>query len=65
MTRYWGKIVNPRICAIILRHRDDNGGIHSNDGILNRAFYLTAVALGGFAWEKAAGSGTRPCVTRN
>ena len=31
----------------------DNGGVHINSGIPNRAFYLTAVALGGFAWEKA------------
>ena len=32
---------------------NDNGGVHINSGIPNRAFYLTAVALGGFAWEKA------------
>ncbi|WP_207457785.1 M4 family metallopeptidase [Herbiconiux sp. SYSU D00978] len=32
---------------------DDNGGVHLNSGIPNRAFYLTAVALGGFAWERA------------
>jgi hypothetical protein len=31
----------------------DNGGVHINSGIPNRAFYLLAVALGGFAWEKA------------
>jgi Zn-dependent metalloprotease len=31
----------------------DNGGVHINSGIPNRAFYLTAVALGGHAWEKA------------
>jgi hypothetical protein len=33
--------------------QDGNAGIHLNDGISNRAFYLTAIALGGFAWEKA------------
>jgi Zn-dependent metalloprotease len=33
--------------------RDDHGGVHLNSGIPNRAFYLTAVALGGFAWERA------------
>ncbi len=31
----------------------DNGGVHINSGIPNRAFYLTAVDLGGYAWEKA------------
>ncbi len=31
----------------------DNGGVHINSGIPNRAFYLTAVELGGYAWEKA------------
>ncbi len=32
---------------------EDNGGVHINSGIVNHAFYLTAVELGGFAWEKA------------
>jgi Zn-dependent metalloprotease len=32
---------------------DDSGGVHINSGIPNRAFYLTARALGGAAWEKA------------
>jgi Zn-dependent metalloprotease len=31
----------------------DNGGVHINSGIPNRAFYLVAIALGGYAWEKA------------
>ncbi|MBD0367203.1 MAG: peptidase M4 family protein [Flavisolibacter sp.] len=31
----------------------DNGGVHINSGIPNKAFYLTAIALGGKAWEKA------------
>ncbi|WP_026313651.1 M4 family metallopeptidase [Actinomadura flavalba] len=31
----------------------DNGGVHINSGIPNRAFYLVATALGGNAWEKA------------
>ncbi|PWC03231.1 M4 family metallopeptidase [Agromyces badenianii] len=30
---------------------DDNGGVHLNSGIPNRAFALAAVELGGFAWE--------------
>lgn len=32
---------------------DDNGGVHVNSGIPNHAFYLTAIAIGGNAWEKA------------
>jgi Zn-dependent metalloprotease len=32
---------------------EDNGGVHINSGIPNRAFYLAARAFGGFAWEKA------------
>jgi Zn-dependent metalloprotease len=29
----------------------DNGGVHINSGIPNKAFQLTAVGIGGFAWE--------------
>ncbi|HEX5810358.1 MAG TPA: M4 family metallopeptidase [Anaerolineales bacterium] len=32
---------------------NDNGGVHINSGIPNRAFYMTAMELGGFAWERA------------
>jgi hypothetical protein len=31
----------------------DNGGVHINSGIPNKAFYLTSIALGAHAWEKA------------
>lgn len=31
----------------------DNGGVHINSGIPNRAFYITAMEIGGNAWEKA------------
>lgn len=31
----------------------DNGGVHINCGIPNHAFYITAMELGGYAWEKA------------
>lgn len=31
----------------------DNGGVHINSGIPNHAFYTTAMALGGKAWERA------------
>jgi Zn-dependent metalloprotease len=29
----------------------DNGGVHTNSGIPNHAFYLAAMALGGNAWD--------------
>jgi hypothetical protein len=32
---------------------NDNGGVHINSGIPNRAFFLAATAIGGHAWEKA------------
>lgn len=32
---------------------EDNGGVHINSGIPNRAFFLLATALGGHAWERA------------
>ena len=30
----------------------DSGGVHTNSGIPNHAFYLAAKSIGGFAWEK-------------
>jgi Zn-dependent metalloprotease len=33
--------------------QDDNGGVHTNSGIPNRAFYLAAIAIGGHSWEGA------------
>lgn len=33
--------------------REDNGGVHINSGIPNRAFYLAATRLGGASWERA------------
>ncbi|MBD3883864.1 M4 family metallopeptidase [Phormidium tenue FACHB-886] len=32
---------------------EDNGGVHINSGIPNHAFYLAAIEIGGFAWERA------------
>jgi Zn-dependent metalloprotease len=32
---------------------EDNGGVHINSGIPNRAFYIAATEIGGYAWEKA------------
>ncbi|MCJ1244118.1 hypothetical protein MMC30_001316 [Trapelia coarctata] len=31
----------------------DEGGVHTNSGIPNHAFYLAAVGLGGSSWERA------------
>ncbi len=33
--------------------KSDNGGVHINSGIPNHAFYLIAIEIGGYAWEKA------------
>jgi Zn-dependent metalloprotease len=38
-----------------VRTTEDNGGVHTNSGIPNHAFYVTATTLGGKAW-KAPGS---------
>jgi Zn-dependent metalloprotease len=32
---------------------DDNGGVHTNSGIPNHAFYVVATTIGGNAWEGA------------
>ncbi len=32
---------------------NDNGGVHINSGIPNKAFHLVATALGGSSWERA------------
>ena len=37
---------------------DDNGGVHLNSGIPNRAFHLAATAIGGSSARAPAGSGT-------
>lgn len=48
-----GKDPQPAHMRDYYRGEDDNGGVHINSGIPNHAFYLAAVAMGGFAWEKA------------
>ncbi len=48
-----GKDPQPADMDHYIETRDDNGGVHLNSGIPNRAFYLAATALGGFAWEVA------------
>jgi len=48
-----GKDPQPDNMSGYLNTSDDNGGVHTNSGIPNKAFYLTAVAIGGNAWEVA------------
>lgn len=48
-----GKDPQPADMSAFVRTREDNGGVHLNSGIPNRAFYLAARALGGHAWEQA------------
>jgi len=48
-----GKDPQPGHMKNYVHTTDDNGGVHINSGIPNRAFYLTAVEIGGNAWEKA------------
>jgi Zn-dependent metalloprotease len=46
-----GKDPQPASMDSYVRTSADNGGVHINSGIPNRAFYLLAEALGGNAWE--------------
>ncbi|MDR6789747.1 Zn-dependent metalloprotease [Sphingomonas sp. BE138] len=48
-----GKDPQPADMAGFVRTNQDNGGVHINSGIPNRAFYLAATAIGGHAWERA------------
>lgn len=48
-----GKDPQPAHMRDYVKTSSDNGGVHINSGIPNRAFYLTAMDLGGNAWEKA------------
>jgi hypothetical protein len=46
-----GKDPQPAEMAGYVETSDDNGGVHINSGIPNRAFQLVATAIGGQAWE--------------
>jgi Zn-dependent metalloprotease len=46
-----GKDPQPDSMDSYVRTSADNGGVHINSGIPNRAFYLVAEALGSNAWE--------------
>ncbi|WP_376715360.1 M4 family metallopeptidase [Janibacter limosus] len=46
-----GKDPQPAHMDDFVRTSDDNGGVHINSGIPNKAFHLAATAIGGPAWE--------------
>src|SRR5262252_11042455 len=48
-----GKDPQPADMAHYVKTAQDNGGVHTNSGIPNHAFYLMATAIGGHSWEKA------------
>jgi Zn-dependent metalloprotease len=48
-----GKDPQPAHMKDFVNTLDDNGGVHINSGIPNKAFHFVATALGGYAWEKA------------
>jgi len=48
-----GKDPQPAHMDDYINTSQDNGGVHLNSGIVNHAFYLAALEIGGFAWEKA------------
>jgi Zn-dependent metalloprotease len=48
-----GKDPQPADMSKIYTGTADNGGVHINSGIPNRAFYIAATEIGGNAWEKA------------
>jgi Zn-dependent metalloprotease len=48
-----GKDPQPASMKDYVTTTEDNGGVHINSGIPNHAFYVTAVEIGGNAWEKA------------
>jgi Zn-dependent metalloprotease len=48
-----GKDPQPALMKDYVAGPEDDGGVHINSGIPNRAFFLAAHAMGGYAWEKA------------
>ena len=48
-----GKDPQPAHFDDFVRTTEDNGGVHINSGIPNRAFFLVATDLGGPSWERA------------
>jgi Zn-dependent metalloprotease len=48
-----GKDTQPADMSHYLHTFSDNGGVHTNSGIPNHAFYLAATNIGGYAWDVA------------
>ena len=48
-----GKDSQPSTMSDWVETTRDNGGVHTNSGIPNHAFYLAASRIGGYAWEAA------------
>jgi Zn-dependent metalloprotease len=48
-----GKDPQPADMQHYVETDQDNGGVHINSEIPNRAFYLAAQGFGGYAWDKA------------
>jgi hypothetical protein len=48
-----GKDPQPAHLDDFVATTEDNGGVHLNSGIPNRAFYLAATGIGGNSWEGA------------
>ena len=48
-----GKDPQPADMAHYQKTANDNGGVHINSGIPNRAFFLAASHIGGHAWQRA------------
>jgi hypothetical protein len=52
-TRAWASDPQPGHMRDYVDTQDDNGGVHINSGIPNKAFHVVATTLGGNAWEAA------------
>ncbi|BAY99138.1 peptidase M4, thermolysin [Tolypothrix tenuis PCC 7101] len=48
-----GKDPQPALMKDKYTGTEDNAGVHINSGIANYAFYLAAMEIGGYAWEKS------------
>jgi len=46
-----GKDPQPKHMRDYVVTNEDNGGVHTNSGILNHGFYFFATGLGGYAWQ--------------
>jgi len=49
----FGKDPQPDNMSGFVHTQSDNGGVHTNSGIPNRAFAIAAQSIGGYSWEGA------------